>query len=229
MLYKGIVGVEPSLQFSYVDPGSFLLFTLTYTGPPTTIIWRGPNGVLSNADSTVTILNSRTSAMEIKLTVTGNVPGEYTLTIFSARTTGGVTSTFTVTGTHTHSLSDCITQPLYAAGAMPTGLMAVQEGAGIRVNWSAPASGPAPTGYVVYYQAGSGGVRTTQAGSTETLLTENLVNGAEHSIEVGALANITGERAGPVTVDFCECTKSMQLFISLPPTQCFLLIPLWSL
>ena len=112
MLYKGIVGVEPSLQFSYVDPGSFLLFTLTYTGPPTTIIWRGPNGVLSNADSTVTILNSRTNAMEIKLRVTGNVPGEYTLTIFSARTTGGVTSTFTVTGTHTHSLSACITQPL---------------------------------------------------------------------------------------------------------------------
>ena len=112
---------------------------------------------------------------------------------------------------HTHTQPFCLYNKAsiyYAAGGMPTGLMAVQEGAGIRVTWSAPASGPAPTSYVVYYQAGSGGIQTTETGSTETLLTDNLVNRAQHvSIEVAALADILGERTGPVTVDFHECTR----------------------
>ena len=103
---------------------------------------------------------------------------------------------------------------------MPIGLLAGQQGTDIRVTWSAPASGPAPTSYVVYYQAGSGGVRTTQTSSTNILLMDNLINGAEHRIEVAALADIPGERAGPVTVDYRECSRSIQLFISLPPTQC---------
>ena len=85
--------------------------------------------------------------------------------------------------------------------------MAVQEGAGIRVTWRAPASAPAPTGYVVYYQAGTGGVQTTETGSTNILLMDNLVYRAEHSIEVAALADILGERAGPVTVDLRECMR----------------------
>ena len=184
MYVKGAVTVGASLQFALIDFESFLLFATTSDGPPTTFSWRGPNGVLSNADSTMTVQNAITSTVQLQLRVTGNVPGEYTFTATNSRTTGEVTSTFTVTGIHTHTQPFCLYNKAsiyYAAGGMPTGLMAVQEGAGIRVTWSAPASGPAPTSYVVYYQAGSSGVRTTETGSTETLLTDNLVNRAQHA------------------------------------------------
>ena len=100
---KGAVTVGASLQFDLIDPGSFRLLAITSGGPPTTFSWRGPNGVLSNADSTVTVLNGSTSTVQLELRVTGNVPGEYTFAATNSRTTGDVTSTLTVTGTHTHT------------------------------------------------------------------------------------------------------------------------------
>ena len=92
-----------SLQFAFIDPGSFSLFAVTSGGPPTTFSWRGPNGVLSLADSTLTVTNGLTSTVQLELRVTGNVPGEYTFAATNSRTTGDVTSTLTVTGTHTHT------------------------------------------------------------------------------------------------------------------------------
>ena len=116
---KGAVTVGASLQFAILmDPGSFRLFAITSDGPPTTFSWRGPNGVLSNADSTVTVQNSVTSTVQLELRVTGNVPGEYTFTATNSRTTGDVTSTFTVTGTHTHTHTHTLPFCLYNAASM---------------------------------------------------------------------------------------------------------------
>ena len=117
---KGAVTAGASLQFALIDPGSFRLFAFTSGGPPTTFSWRGPNGVLSNADSTVTVQNGRTSIVQLELRVTGNVPGEYTFAATNSRTTGDVTSTLTVTGTHTHTHTHTHTQPfcLYNTASM---------------------------------------------------------------------------------------------------------------